>query len=258
MSRRSLIICASVLAAMALVIGLSIAFLYSGSGDSAADDRAAILSDAQHRAFGVIPSDAMLVCSFSSADKASAKVVSAFSDVSNLFEGLRKEGLAQILEGPMTLSLHYSGRANALYVFDLKGIAETVIQSAQTYLQKAGFHPEKVSDFMLISTSASLVKSGVRHFEQGLCVLDAPGFIQAVKSVGTDDIMLISNAQSRHLIKPSFSSAIFFRVPSKAVIISAFVTGLRRYCSTPNSMALRAYSKSLYPLITIILILGNS
>ena len=209
MSRRSLIICASVLAAMAVVIGLSIAFLYSGSDDDTADARAAILSDAQYRAFGVVPSDAMLVCSFSSADKASAKVVSAFSDVSDLLDGLKKEGLAQILQGPMTLSLHYSGRVNVLYVFDLRGVSETVAQSAQSYLQKENFHLEKVSDLMLISTSASLVKSGVRHFEQGLCVLDAPGFVQAVKSIGTDDLMLVSNVQARHLIKPSFSSAIF-------------------------------------------------
>ena len=47
-------------------------------------------------------------------------------------------------------------------------------------------------------------------------------------------------------------------MPSKALIMSARVTGFNRYCSTPSSIALRAYSKSLYPLMMMIFVLGSS
>ena len=206
MSRRSLIICASVLAAMALVIGLAIFFLFPSSNGNAVDERSAILSNARYRALTVIPSDAMLVSCLSSAECTFDNVLGGFPEVYNLLDGLKNEGLTPVLKNPLTISLHYSGKVNILFVFDLTNVSDDTLEA---YLQKKGLYTQRVSGFLLTSTSDSLVKSGARHFEQGLCVLDAPGFVKAFNLISADDFLLISNAQARHLTKSGFSKEVF-------------------------------------------------
>lgn len=209
MSRKSLIWCVSVLVVMVAAIGLAICFLYSGSGDSHADAKASILSQDKYRALGAVPSDAMMVMSFGSAQKASSGPCSGFFDLGTVMEQLEKRGLSDVLARPLTVSVHYSGRPIGLYLFDLTGISEGSCDILESVLSDQGFYCGKASDLLLASDSQSLLNSGLRHFEQKLCVLDAPGFISAVEAATAGDVLLVSNAQARHLMKSVFKNRIF-------------------------------------------------
>ena len=112
MSRKSLIICFSVLTAMLVGIGVAVSVLYSGVGNSRNKAVEKMVDDSRFCLLPAVPSDAVMLCCFSDAQKASEGIYSE-----SKFPAVLKE--AGVKLGRMTVSLHYSGRLSSLYVFDL-------------------------------------------------------------------------------------------------------------------------------------------
>ena len=60
---------------------------------------------------------------------------------------------------------------------------------------------------VLVSEQENLVRSSVRHLQEGLSVMDAPGFAEASVSVSANDVMFISNEHSQRLMSAFMSKA---------------------------------------------------
>ena len=209
MSRKSLIVCLSAVYVMLLVIGLAIFLLYSDGKKNVAEVKAEVLSQSLFRPLEVVPSDAALVSCFGKAERASVGMLSGLDELNAIIGGIKEEGLNEVLARSFTVSLHYSGKLQALYVFDQSGVAPETQTALNDFLSGKGLYVESAQNLLLASRSRSLVKSGVRHQEQKLCVLDAPGFLGAVGAVGNGDALFISNAQARNLLKTTFADRMF-------------------------------------------------
>ena len=91
MSRKSLILCLSLLAVLIIGTVVAVAFLYKGTGTDGERKTSKIASEERFSLLAAVPSDAVLVAGFS--DKGPQN-------------------------GPMAVSMHYSGKLLPLYVYD--------------------------------------------------------------------------------------------------------------------------------------------
>ena len=91
MSRKSLILCLSILGALIVGTGIAVAFLYKGVEPDNGKKTSKVVSQDRYRLLAAVPSDAVLVACFS--DKGPQ-------------------------ERPMAVSMHYSGKLLPLYVYD--------------------------------------------------------------------------------------------------------------------------------------------
>ena len=112
MSRKSLIICLAVIAAMVVGIGVAVAVLYSGTNTSRNDSVAKVSDDSRYLLLPAVPSDAVMLCCFSDADEALDDIYGG-----SAFPAALKESGVRL--GRMTVSLHFSGKLSALYVIDM-------------------------------------------------------------------------------------------------------------------------------------------
>lgn len=201
MSRKSLIICLSILAAMVLGLGLAVAFLYSGSGTKAD----AVYGDADascYRLLPAVPSDALAIFCHKSAEDADTLV----------FPPYLMKAAASF---PVAVSYHHSGagRIDALYIFDSGRTSEESSPDIDNLISAAkggGLYAETAScsDFpkagkhlknhsvVIVSKYENLVRSSLRHLEEGISVIDASGFSGILGEVVSDDLLFVSN---RHL-----------------------------------------------------------
>ena len=177
MNRNTIILCLSALAAMVLGIGVAIAFLYSGTGKSDRDRKVKVADSDRCLTLCAVPSDAVLVATYSSAD---------------MFPALKKSQMA--------MSLHfYSGKLQRLYVLSAgkdHAAAESVIADAQL----DGLHAVQDGNLLLISDSETLLKSSQRHLTKGVSILDATGFADALNAIDGADMVYISNSHFNQLL----------------------------------------------------------
>ena len=75
MSRNTIILCLSALAAMVLGIGVAVAFLYSGTGQNDNGRKVKVADSDRCLALGAVPSDAILVSTYNKASKSYAEGV---------------------------------------------------------------------------------------------------------------------------------------------------------------------------------------
>ncbi len=214
MSRRSLIICLAVLAAMVVGIGIAVSVLYSDADNARDCSKEKVADDSRFLLLPAVPSDAVMLACISDADYMLDKIHGS----TDFPSALKKSGVKL---GRMTVSLHFSGMLSALYLFDmgkasgqLSEDAETVIETARACGLNAEYldcsttgigHPVGNRSIVMASLSESLVKSSLRHIQKAVSVLEAPGFSEASASVSSGNVLFIPNEMSSKIISSIFS-----------------------------------------------------
>lgn len=217
MSRKSLILCLSVLAAMIVGIGIAVAFLYSGTSAADGHNTPQTVDGDCCLLLGAVPSDAVLVASFGSTQKAVTGVLSGFDVPALLDEKIADGTLSGLKRNSMLVSLHYSGKLLPLYVFEVAKAGDEKSKMAEDlmgFLTDNGLCVEYVDcsevdavpsklakcSIVVASASESLVKSSLRHLRRGVSVADAPGFAKALACIGGSDALFVSNAHVGRLL----------------------------------------------------------
>ena len=188
MSRKSLILCLSVLGVVLVLIGAAVAILYSGeerSQEVISDDRPSVLS--------AVPADAMFVAYGKAADL--CPLSDALAD--------------QLKRCDAAVSLHYSGKLHSLSVVDVKRVDASVLNALSDYLSEQGKSVAQEGRLLLFSGSENILKSAVRHLAEGVSVLDAPGFTDAYESVKGQNVLLVPGQHARRLMSSVFTSRVY-------------------------------------------------
>ena len=177
MSRNTIVLCLSVLAAMVLGIGIAVAFLYSGTGKSDKDRKVKVADSDRCLTLCAVPSDAVLVTVCSEAEP---------------FPAMKK--------AQMAMSLHYySGKLQRLYVL-AAGKDQTAVDAVIADAAEDGRYAVQDGDFVLISDSETLLKSSQRHLAKGISILDASGFSEALGAASGRNMLYISNSHFGQLL----------------------------------------------------------
>ena len=184
MSRKSLILCLSVLAFLVVGTGIAVAFLYkdTDAGRKTATVKVADLDG--YRLLAAVPSDAVLVA--------------CFSDRSPL-------------KSDMAVSLHYSGKLLPLYVYDAGKPSETPSEEAAALMENlegkglAAEYAVAERSMVVASESEVLVQSSLRHIGKSMSVMDAPGFAEASGTVSGKDVLFMSNVHASYLMPAVFT-----------------------------------------------------
>ena len=166
---------------MVLGIGVAVAYLYSGTGQTGSQKKVKVADSDRCPALCAVPSDAVLVTSCSESDKPYAAGV------------------------PVVQSLHYySGKLNCLNVCDFSN-SPAEMQSAVDEAVGSGLYVAVEENLLLVSDSETLLKSSQRHLLKGISILDAAGFQDVVNAVSGQDVLYISNSHFAKLL-PSIVS----------------------------------------------------
>lgn len=205
MNRKTLILCLSVLAVMIVGLGVAVGFLYSGTGDGKSDS-SQVADESRYLLLPAVPSDAVAVF--------------CFSDMEDAPMDFFSNGLTEAAGSARTaVSVHHCGASELkpLYVFDAGRSSETPSQRAVSLIQMAdslNMYSELLdcSDFpgagrhlsgrslVLVSAQENLVRSSVRHLQEGLSIMDAPRFADASASVDGKDVLFIANEHAQRLL----------------------------------------------------------
>ncbi len=222
MSRKSLIICLAVLAAMILGVGIAVAFLYSGTGGGQARKGNVVPDQERYLLLPAVPADAVFVACLSDAGDAVPALLSGFSFTSELADSIKSDSFDALSSRRMSVSLHYNGDLQALYVFDMGKASAEPSEDASALLALAGakgmysdyVNCSAVTDgsrdisrrsVVLLSDSETLVKSSRRHLEKSISIMDATGFVEASAAVHGSDVMFFSNSHAKTLMSGMFS-----------------------------------------------------
>lgn len=212
MSRKSLIICFAVLAVMMAGIGVAVSILYSGN-ESQKDTVGKVYDDSRYLLLPAVPSDAVMLCCISDAEKALPAFLTE-SEFPSVLASVIDQADMQL--GKMTVSIHFSGKLTPLYVFDMgksssepSEAAELVMQTAERFGMSAEYqdcstlgseYDVSGHSIVVASSSESLVKSSLRHLQKAVSVMDAPGFDEASASVSGKDVVFLSNQTSGKIL----------------------------------------------------------
>lgn len=205
MSRKSIILCLSLLSVLLLGLGVAIAVLYSGTGGNDKNGRADSF-DGARLCLSAVPSDAVLVSSFGSVGSSCKGVLSVFDFPSQLAQKIEDGTLASLKRCSMAASLHYAGKLHSLYVLDLDRASDATSSALETYLADAEMHFNRMGNLIAISASEPLVRASARHFEKNVSIADAPGFEDALATVGKEDVVLVSNIHAGKLLPAVMAS----------------------------------------------------
>lgn len=205
MNKKTLVLCLSILAVMFAGLAVAVGFLYSGTGTGRSDS-SQVADESRYLLLRAVPSDAVAVFCFSDMEDAPLDFFSnELTDVA---------GSART-----AVSVHHCGASELkpLYVFDAGRTSDTPSQRAVSLIQMAdslklysqlldcsvfpgsGKHLSGRS-LVLVSSQENLVRSSVRHLQEGLSIMDAPGFADASASVGGRDVLFIANEYVQRLI----------------------------------------------------------
>lgn len=205
MNRKTLILCLSALAVMVLGLGVAVAFLYSETG-SERPASSKVADESRYLLLPAVPSDAVAVFCFSDMEEASM----------DFFEC----GLTEAAGSSRTVvSVHHcgAGELKPLYVFDAGRASSSPSETVSAIIETAendGFYTELIdcSSFeklgkhlsgrsvILASKQENLVRSSIRHLQEGLSIMDAPGFADASDAVSGNDVLFIANEYSQKLM----------------------------------------------------------
>ena len=231
MSKKTILICVSVIAVLIAGVAVAVSVLYSGvrTGGSSTDDPRYDLMHA-------VPTDAVSVMRFSGMDALAGMMSDSSSPVSGLFrtgdsmplasfvETLAASGSMPLASSSAVLSYHYLGSLMPLLVADAgraaveaSGDAKRLLEAAES----AGLYAEYVdcSEFslnsralnrkalVLISPSDLLVKSACRHLRGDVSVLDSEGFVKAAERIKGKELLFISGNGMEKLMDAVFAKS---------------------------------------------------
>ncbi len=256
MSRKSLIICLAVLAAMILGVGIAVAFLYSGTGGGR-DRRENVVPDQErYLLLPAVPADAVFVACLSDAGDAVPALLSGFSFMSELADSIRSDSFDALSSRRMSVSLHYTGSLQALYVFDMGKASAEPSEDASALMAFAGARGmycdyvdcSSVTDgnrdisrrsLVLLSESETLVKSSERHLEKSISIMDATGFAEASAAVNGPDVMFFSNSHAKTLMAGMFSGKYASYSPFVSTMSQWTVAGIGKADASGTYMTVR-------------------
>lgn len=222
MSRKSLIICLAVLAAMILGVGVAVAVLYSDSDKTKTERRSAVPDQERYMLLPAIPADAVLVACMSDMKDLSSSAFSGFPFTAALADSVSSGGFRSIVSSRIAMSMHFSGKLQTLYVFDVGKASSDPSADASSLAAFARKHglsatyvdcseitdgSRDISKRALVVASASedLVKSSVRHLEKSISVMDAAGFPAASAISDSPDVVFFSNLHAKMLMTEIFT-----------------------------------------------------
>lgn len=215
MSRKSLIICLSVLAGMVLCVAIGVALLYAGTGEKRAS--AQVPDNGQFLLMPAIPTDAMVVGCFASPADMLPKVFSENGFAQAVASALEASGLKA---DRAAVSLHYVGKVVPLYVFDAgsssseSAVASVIKETAKTKgLYSETFDCSSIETdrkigghtLVLASPSKDVVKSSVRHLNAGESVVRIEDFAQAASEASGNELLFVANRSAGNIISSSLS-----------------------------------------------------
>lgn len=203
MSRKTIIICLAILAAMVGLITLGVAFLYSGTDTKRVEYKVA--DNSQFLLLPAVPTDALVVGCFSDPSPILPEIVADNGFTSALVSsGVKVEN--------MVVSLHFSGKVRPLYIFDAENNSDAILAAAQSSdLYSESFDCASLTlerklagrTIILVSSSKDVVKSSIRHLKAGESVIKIGDFAMASNMVSGKNLLFVSNAHSHNLL-PSF------------------------------------------------------
>ena len=228
MNKKSLIICICLSLLLLAAIGLGVWKLYSGQPASSAPQAETVSHAALLQA---VPADAALVFCFQNARSG----VTLLSDRTKLFRSLAGasapfahfvaslEDSVSVKAQPMAVSVHYSETLVPLMVLESPSAADTsdyergiLDYAASCGLQAALEKRPGREDFLLLSPSATLVESAVRHLESGTSILDDDAFADLAGRVSAREAVYFANGYlgkvvSALCLKPVHPHAAFLK-----------------------------------------------
>ena len=222
MSRKSLIICLAVLAAMILGVGIAVVFLYSGVDSKQTRKGNDVPDQGRYLLLPAVPSDAVLVACLSDVEEASSGLLSGFDFTSALADSIAAGCFPSVANTSMAVSLHFNGDLQALYVFDAGKASSELSEDFSSLVEFAesrdmytdhvdcstvtdGSRDISKRSLILVSESETLVKSSRRHLEKSLSVMDAAGFPDAAASVTGSDVAFFANSHAKMLMNGMFA-----------------------------------------------------
>ncbi len=205
MSRKSLIICLAVLAVMILGVGVAVAVLYSGT-EGKVRKGSAVPDEERYLLLPAVPADAVFVACLSDLEDSVSVILPDFP----------------VSSRRMTVSLHYNGALQALYVFDTGKASAEPSEDASALLafaEENDWYSEYVDcssvtgggrdisrrSVVLMSDSETLVKSSRRHLEKSVSIMDAAGFVEASSAAEGRDVLFFPNSHAKMLMSGMFA-----------------------------------------------------
>lgn len=232
MSRKAIIICAAVAAALLAVVAVAVAVLYSGTGSG---DKT--LDDSRYELLAAVPTDAVAVMRFESV----GDMVSLLADTSSVLNQLTcsygqssfgkflsslhemsMHGNLPLKSSPAVISFHYNGELVPLLVVDARRASAEVSEEASLLMSAAdsagiysvysdcsgilspgdGLYKKSI---VAASPSEALVGSSSRHLSRRLSVADAKGFGQTASDADGSNLLLISCGAAEKFAEEIFS-----------------------------------------------------
>ena len=207
MNRKSLIISLAAIGAMMLAVVVALVVLYH-DGDKE------VPVEGRYELLRAIPSNAVAVGCLSHVGDLASPAFSGFKFTSELSDAAAEGLFGKLSEAPMAFSFHYSGKLAPLMVFDAGAASldsPSDVDALVEFGRSHGMHVDIIEDcsYVVMAQTETLVKSSVRHFEQSLSVLGAPGFAEVSSAVKGTDLFFISYSQMKPLFTSVFSRDYF-------------------------------------------------
>lgn len=211
------------MAVMILGIGIAVAVLYSGTDDGGKTRKGNVVPDQErYLLLPAVPADAVLVACISDAEDASASFLSGFPFASALADSLSAGRFHDAASASMTVSLHFNGDLQALYVFDAGKASSGLspdFSALIDFAKSRGMYAEYVNcsdltdgsrdvsrhSLVIVSASETLLKSSKRHLEKSVSVMDAAGFVEASSAVSGSDVAFFANSHAKMLMNGMFA-----------------------------------------------------
>ncbi len=207
MSRKSIIIFLAVLVAMIIGVGIAVVVLYSGTEGGLFKREKTIPQDESYLLLPAVPVDAVFVASLSDSD---------------LADSLSYRAIGRPASSRMTVSLHFKGHLQTLYVFDAGKASPTPSENAAGILRAAkarGMFAEYIDcssvsenkrdiskrSIVIVAESDALLKSSLRHLQESYSIINAPGFVEAASAISAKDVLFFPNPQARTLMREMFN-----------------------------------------------------
>ena len=242
MSKKSIIICLSIIGVFLIVVAAAVSLLYSGTGrtkDSVAENRQFMLLSA-------VPSDASAVLKYEDMSSMLKCIVSGESsmhfftagrgDAGSMASFLEDIGSSSSLYGglmdcPSVLSVHDLGKSVSLLLIDAGKSGAESSEQVSAFLsaaQKAGMaavyadghdyapvgSPVRKRSLILVSPSDILVESALRHLKSEVSVLDRAGVPETVMKVSAGNMVIVPDSGTTdlasHVLKGSFGKTAGF------------------------------------------------
>lgn len=270
MSKKTLILCVSVIGIFLIIVVAALYFLYSGTGqskDSLADDK-------EYMLFSAVPSDANVVLKFWSLSGMLDCLVSDQSSLHYIVTDVRNAGkmcgflekiysssslYADLMNAPAVISAHNIGDIVPVLIIDAGRSGDLPSVSSNLMIAAAeedglsalcvdaseyapSGSPLRKRSLILVSPSDILVQSSLRHLKSEVSVLDVAGFPESVRMASGDNMIILPSAGVGKVlsgaISPRFRQEIRFF--SRFADCTAFT--VRKSAMDGFSMTGKAYS----------------